>query len=197
MCGLLILTVTVSVSIVTDRFPPTFATNLMGYRKSLLIKLRIQGRDDYIWLKDFVSAIVYINKIGYIASNWLPLIIGHPIPKGVGAGREDIRFADINGDGKADYLWVHPADGSVDLWTNELGKNPAHLVRSTRKISTSVGYPDTFITFGILTDSGRADYIPVNSNTGQISPWLNGCTDPEVPHSGGAKKMKNILRAGE
>ena len=125
---------------------------------------------------------MYINKVGDIAANWLPLNNGQPITEGVGARREDIRFADINGDGRADYLWVHP-DGSIDLWTNEIGKDPAHLVKSAGAVATSVGYPGTFVSFGVLTSSGRADYIPVVPSTGQISPWLNGCTNPAL--SGG------------
>jgi hypothetical protein len=24
----------------------------------------------------------------------------------------------VIGDGRADYLWVHPSDGSVDMWLN-------------------------------------------------------------------------------
>ena len=39
---------------------------------------------------------------------------------GVGANGSDIKFADLNGDGQADYLWVH-ADGSVNAWLNLAG----------------------------------------------------------------------------
>jgi hypothetical protein len=42
---------------------------------------------------------------------WLPQGV---IASGVGANRSSVHFADINGDGRAEYLWVHD-DGSVDL----------------------------------------------------------------------------------
>ena len=32
--------------------------------------------------------------------------------------RRDMRFADINGDAKADLIWVHPIDGSAVVWIN-------------------------------------------------------------------------------
>lgn len=31
---------------------------------------------------------------------------------------EDVQFADLDGDGKADYIWVHPDTGDVQVWYN-------------------------------------------------------------------------------
>lgn len=38
---------------------------------------------------------------------------------GVGANRDDVQFFDLDGDGLADYIWVHPEDGSVEVWFND------------------------------------------------------------------------------
>lgn len=42
---------------------------------------------------------------------WQPLNSFNPIALGVGAKREYVQIVDINGDGKADYLYVHPEQG--------------------------------------------------------------------------------------
>ncbi|KOV25732.1 hypothetical protein ADK58_15990, partial [Streptomyces sp. XY152] len=47
---------------------------------------------------------------------------------GVGAAGSTIRFADLNGDGRADYLKVN-ADSSVQAWING-GPNPKEPVGS-------------------------------------------------------------------
>ncbi|KAH8585657.1 hypothetical protein B0O99DRAFT_530303 [Bisporella sp. PMI_857] len=43
----------------------------------------------------------------------------------VGADRANLRYADINGDGKADLIWSDKYDGTYLVWTNEGPGNPA------------------------------------------------------------------------
>ena len=143
------------------------------------------GRADYIWLSESGAATVYINYVGKIAPNWVALNNGQPIATGVGAYRKDVRFADINGDGRADYIWVHPVDGSLDLWTNEVGINPANWVKAPDKIATGVGFSGANILFATLLNTGRADYIPITPSTGAIEAWMNGCNNPASPVGGG------------
>ena len=38
----------------------------------------------------------------------------------MGAARENVRFADVSGDGRADYLIVAP-NGAVDAWLDNGG----------------------------------------------------------------------------
>lgn len=38
-----------------------------------------------------------------------------------GAFRQDTHLADVDEDGKADYLWIHLADGSVGVWIIQMG----------------------------------------------------------------------------
>ena len=49
--------------------------------------------------------------------NWVPQ--GEVVSDMVGVARKDVRLADLNGDGLADYLWVNPEDGSVEAWLNK------------------------------------------------------------------------------
>ena len=78
-----------------------------------------------------------------------------------------------SGDGRADYIRIE-ANGAMDLYTNEVGNNPSFFVPQPQAAS-GVGAPGPTIQFGILTSSGRADYIPVVQSSGAIYPWLNGC----------------------
>jgi hypothetical protein len=36
------------------------------------------------------------------------------VASGIGSSRHEVQFADLNGDGRAEYLWVH-ANGSVSV----------------------------------------------------------------------------------
>ncbi|KAG4435655.1 hypothetical protein IFR05_008850 [Cadophora sp. M221] len=59
---------------------------------------------------------------------WLPQ---GKIVTGVGQARDNVGFADVNCDGRADYLTVSSTDGSVQLWLNR-GK-PDNGINDLRK----------------------------------------------------------------
>ncbi|KAI4199452.1 MAG: hypothetical protein LQ350_004593 [Teloschistes chrysophthalmus] len=132
------------------------------------------GKADYCWVGPNGELIVYINVFGEGTATFVPYNNGNPIASGVGGSRDEIRLADINGDGRADYLWVHAADGATDLWLNEVGFNPSFFIPQNN-IAAGVGAKGPEVRFGRLTRTGRADYIPVVPSSGAISPWLNGC----------------------
>jgi hypothetical protein len=79
------------------------------------------GRVEYLYVETNGAVTAYLNlgspdpnplNAGMV--NWL---VQGVIATGVGGLRDQIRFADLDGDGKADYLWVHD-DGSVEAWLN-------------------------------------------------------------------------------
>jgi hypothetical protein len=72
------------------------------------------GKADYICIAKNGAASAWINT-GPKAGTWT--VLGE-IRSSVGADRANVRFADLNGDGKADYLWLDKFDGSVRLWSN-------------------------------------------------------------------------------
>ncbi|KAJ3473130.1 hypothetical protein NLG97_g10499 [Lecanicillium saksenae] len=98
---------------------------------------------------------------------------------GIGQRAEDISFYDINGDGKADYVWTRPIDGSVEVWLNMYPQMPAW--NHVGVIASGVGTSGNNVRFAQLTGtkqtpgSGRADYIGVDPDTGSLSAWFNGC----------------------
>lgn len=93
-----------------------------------------------------------------------------------------VQFADISGDGKADYLVASVEDGSVEAYLNG-GHNapftdwswiPQGKIASGGGIDPSV----TQVQFADLNADGRADYLAVNRNSGAVHAWLNGGPNP-------------------
>jgi lysophospholipase L1-like esterase len=96
------------------------------------------------------------------------------IASGVGAPGSTVRFADLNGDGKADYLVVN-ANGSVQAWLNG-GPNSSGgdwLWFPQGTIASGVGDPGGQIQFADLNGDGKADYLDVAPNS-SVKAWLNG-----------------------
>jgi hypothetical protein len=90
-------------------------------------------------------------------------------------------FADIDGDGKADYLVADQIDGSVQAWLNG-GANPSGgqwLWWPQGTIAGGVGAgPGTTVEFADINGDGRADYLVINTSTGAVQAWLNGGPNP-------------------
>ncbi|KAL4874257.1 hypothetical protein BJY04DRAFT_225207 [Aspergillus karnatakaensis] len=135
------------------------------------------GRADYLWVDSNSAVTAYFNGGGLPGTQiWYPKGV---IATGVGAEGKDIAFADIDGDGRAEYLWVHPSDGSIDCWYNAGG---AVNWIPWETIATGVGTDGSMIRFGDLNGDGRADYISVTSDsTGAASEWENGCDEDNPP----------------
>lgn len=96
-----------------------------------------------------------------------------------GADRTSIRFADINGDGRADYIWVGKTDGVVRAWTN--GGNIPTSGSSWKwgGAGAIVGYGQISrgenIQFANIKGQGRADLVVVHPDTSVASTYFNVC----------------------
>ncbi|KAL8981667.1 MAG: hypothetical protein Q9205_003611 [Flavoplaca limonia] len=139
---------------------------------------------DYIWISEKGDRQVYLNVIDENPAKFVPYNDGKLVATGVGGSRDEIRLADINGDNRADYVRIHHIDGSVKLWINQVGLNPDNWIEQG-SVATGVGFSGSSVKFGSLTNSGRADYIPVVPSSGAITPWLNGCKNPTNTPSDG------------
>ncbi|KAK5134073.1 hypothetical protein LTR08_006963 [Meristemomyces frigidus] len=143
------------------------------------------GRADYIWLDKDGSATVYINEVFINPQNWVPANNGKPIASGVGASRSEVRFADINGDGRADYVWIHTVNGAADMWYNggpDTGANGAWLWYPQGQVADGIGCSGPDIQFGRLDTSGRAAYVAVNASNGALRPgnilmWISATAE--------------------
>ncbi|KAL8754223.1 MAG: hypothetical protein Q9199_004491 [Rusavskia elegans] len=96
---------------------------------------------------------------------------------------ELLSILDTSGGKRADYIRIQGVDGSMDLWTNEVGNNPANWIEQD-SVASGVGFSGPSVQFVSFAGSGRADYIPVIPGSGAIGPWLNGCTSPVLSSSG-------------
>lgn len=136
------------------------------------------GRDDYVILDPSTGAlIVYMNNNAETAGGggWTgPLNYASGV-----APAAFVRLADVNADGKADYLVVDPTTGAVDAWLNNgggAGWVPIGRVASGVALGSRVHLAD-------ITADGRADYLVVDPETGAVDAWVNN--GMEVAGGGG------------
>ena len=133
------------------------------------------GKDDYVWLDANGAASLWLNGGMGNDGKWIWTSKGN-IATGVGAVREDIRLADINGDGNADYLWVDNATGATQMWRNGgVGSDGNWIWTPEGEIATGVGTVGSVVRFADLGGTGRADYLTTDPNSLGVRQWLNGC----------------------
>ncbi|KAL8899225.1 MAG: hypothetical protein Q9207_006306, partial [Kuettlingeria erythrocarpa] len=94
---------------------------------------------------------------------------------------KDVRFADMDGDQKADAIWVHPWDGSIVVWLNKDASKQEGWVRSVATNAATVGPAhlpcagENVMFARISIPWGRADRVQVAPHDGSLSVWKNGC----------------------
>ncbi|KAJ6600731.1 hypothetical protein B0H10DRAFT_2083067 [Mycena sp. CBHHK59/15] len=143
------------------------------------------GRAEYLWLDENGAMTAYLNlgssQGGTGAANvgWLPQGVVATGPAN-GATRDNVILADVNGDGRADYLTVTHTGGVVELWINgggpDDGPNAAKVVWYPQGvIATGVGTSGAGVQFADLNGDGRAEYLDVNYLSSAVNAWLNGC----------------------
>ncbi|WP_327046586.1 GDSL-type esterase/lipase family protein [Microbispora sp. NBC_01189] len=100
-----------------------------------------------------------------------------PGPDGSGSGRRVARFADLNGDGRDDYLAVDPRNGNVRAWLNRGADSSGDHWQDVGVIAsgtnTGVGPFGRRIQFADLNGDGRDDYLAVDPANGSVLGWLN------------------------
>ncbi|KAG4436760.1 hypothetical protein IFR05_007757 [Cadophora sp. M221] len=137
------------------------------------------GRAEYLHVNGVGAVTAFLNLGGpdqgpnAAKISWLPQGV---IATGVGANRGNVQFADINGDGRAEYLWVHD-DGSVDCWLNgggpDNGPNAGKVTWFPQgRIAPSIGKDGRGVRFADLNGDGRAEYLYVNTD-GSVEAYLN------------------------
>jgi lysophospholipase L1-like esterase len=128
------------------------------------------GRDDYLWVHPISGAVtLYING-GYSTNGGVQWISKGQIATGVGDGAGVI-FADINGDGLDDYLWV-AQNGDVTAYINGGEQAGGWLWKPLGVIAGGTGATRDTTRFGDIDGDGRADYFVVGSG-GSLNGWLN------------------------
>jgi hypothetical protein len=100
--------------------------------------------------------------------------------EGMGVGLRDlgVRFADIDGNGMADYLCIEP-DGRTTGWLN-MGNN---VWDDVGQVKVSVGYDRANHRFVDVNGDGRADFLWIDKFTGEVRVWLNAGQYPALGSS--------------
>ncbi|KAJ6595006.1 SGNH hydrolase-type esterase domain-containing protein [Mycena vulgaris] len=143
------------------------------------------GRAEYLYLDKNGAMTAYLNLgssdggLGAANVGWLAQGVVASGP-GNGATRDNVILADVNGDGRADYITVTHTGGVVELWINgggpDNGPNAAKVVWLPQGvIATGVGTSGVGVQFADLNGDGRAEYMDVIYLTSAVNAWLNGC----------------------
>ena len=125
-------------------------------------------------------------------NNNLPLttpLITSPSKSPASFPQDQVHFADVDGDGKADLIVVSPETGAVTKVS--LGSGPPSWTWKDVNV-TFPGVPSGRlgrgkVNFVDLDGDGKAEYIHVNQ-TGSVTVWKNGF-DAMKPHDTFAMKM--------
>ncbi|MEU9031894.1 FG-GAP-like repeat-containing protein [Streptomyces sp. NPDC048383] len=132
------------------------------------------GRTDYIVFNDANNFNVYLNRGGDSVAPW----------QGIGKvttatnDRTRVRFADSDGDGKADY-YVVKANGGVDLYLNRGGDVVANGWQWVGQITTGATTDHTKVQFVDFTADTHADYVLADKDTAgsaTVYRWNGGDT---------------------
>lgn len=132
------------------------------------------SRDDILRVSDAGAAHVYVNQGS-------PPSVGKPAAPAwklrldwaggtKGSSLTAVRFADVDGDGKADYLQVG-ADGAVHAFLNRGGGGNGSF-QARHNWARKSGYPRPYVQFADISGDGRADYLVVYDG-GAVRAWLN------------------------
>ena len=140
------------------------------------------GCADYLVVAPNGQVTAYLNLGPSHFPQWAPPVL---IATGVGAPRENIRFADVNGDGLADYLIVDPVNGSVHAFISKGPKaNPPWTYNDAGIIAYGVGVGGHAVIFADVNGDKLADYLKVDPATAAVTAWLNPCQAPAGSGSG-------------
>ncbi|WP_181143771.1 FG-GAP-like repeat-containing protein [Streptomyces cinnamoneus] len=129
--------------------------------------INADGKADYLVVEDNGSVHAYVNNGGDTNGGWINRGV---IATGTGAAGHKVRFADINADGKADYLVVED-NGSVHAWINKSSGTKDDW-QDRGVIPTGTGAPGHKVRFADINADGKADYLVVEDN-GSVHAWIN------------------------
>ncbi|MEV7447142.1 FG-GAP-like repeat-containing protein [Streptomyces sp. NPDC091204] len=125
------------------------------------------GKADYLTIADNGAVTVNLNKGGDGHGGWQN--IGQ-VAAGTTRSAEQVRFADFDGDRKADYLTIAD-NGAVNVHLNR-GGDTAGGWDNQGQVASGLTTDRSRVRFADIDGDGKADYVPINAN-GSITPYLN------------------------
>ncbi|GII87803.1 hypothetical protein Ssi03_57930 [Sphaerisporangium siamense] len=130
------------------------------------------GRDDYLLIEPDGTTTAWYNQ-GYTVERtrqYLKWDSPQTISGALLLPRE-IRYADINGDKRADRILI-TANGGARAWINEGPKGLGGTYRDIGKIADDADVPPQDVQFADMDGDGKADFVRIGW-TGVTHAWLN------------------------
>ncbi|RBQ19129.1 hypothetical protein DP939_14320 [Spongiactinospora rosea] len=130
------------------------------------------GRDDYLLIKPDGTTTAWYNRDFQVkgSKKWLDWTPPQKISGALQLPRE-IRYADINGDDRADRILITAA-GGARAWINEGAKGAGGKYRDIGRIADGGDLPPKDIQFADLDGDKKADFLRIGW-TGVAHAWLN------------------------
>ncbi|BAU85087.1 esterase [Streptomyces laurentii] len=125
------------------------------------------GKADYIVLSESGAVSVWLNRGGDGRGDWQ--WIGQ-VATGTTSDQSRVRFADYDGDGKADYIHIKE-DGSVHVYLNRGGDGRGDW-QVLGQVATGITKDQSRVRFADFDGDGRADYAALNED-GSVHAYLN------------------------
>ncbi|GAB1822552.1 hypothetical protein HerbRD11066_57160 [Herbidospora sp. RD11066] len=147
------------------------------------------GRDDYLLVGEQGQVKAWLNNRAGQGGGWN--YIGE-VASGA-ASRDRVRFADIDGNGRDDYLSVGDG-GEVSAWLN-VGSGNAVSWAAKGVVATGVGAARAQVQFADVDVDGRDDYLVVDGQ-GRVRAWLNGYTAAGAAWSSRGEIASGVGAAG-
>ncbi|MFI2029921.1 FG-GAP-like repeat-containing protein [Streptomyces buecherae] len=133
------------------------------------------GRDDYLLTKADGTTTAWLNRGFQVKEDkkyldWTePLKIGNALQD-----PRQIRYADINGDKRADRVLI-TARGGARAWLNEGGTGASGKYRDIGRIAGDAEVPTKDVQLADINGDGKADFLRIGW-TGVTHAWLNELT---------------------
>ncbi|MEU3724521.1 FG-GAP-like repeat-containing protein [Streptomyces sp. NPDC031705] len=125
------------------------------------------GRPDQILIADGGQVDVRLNRGGNSRGGWQN---GGRVASGLTTDRTRVRFADWDGDGKADYILVN-TNGSLTVYLNRGGDVGGGWAGGGQVASGTTSNQDQ-VRFSDFDGDGRADYTTI-SDSGAVTVYVN------------------------
>lgn len=125
------------------------------------------GKADYILLNTNGSVVVYLNRGGDVGGGWAG---GGQVASGTTTHQDRVRFADWDGDGRADYTTIAD-NGSISVYVNRGGDTGGGW-QVLGQVASGTTTDRSRVRLADFDGDGRADYTRIAAN-GAVDTYAN------------------------
>ncbi|MEU9289085.1 FG-GAP-like repeat-containing protein [Streptomyces sp. NPDC048275] len=129
------------------------------------------GRSDYVLLSSSGAVSAWLNRGGDGHGGWSPL---GQIASGLTADASKVRFADLDGDDRADYTWLS-STGALSAYLNRGGDGRGGWL-GRGQVASGLTADATRVSTADFTGDGNADYVlgDNTTNAATVYAWQGG-----------------------